>query len=159
REKLLREFELLAVVSLPAGVFKPYAGVKTSVLVFRRSATDGLEGEPATRRVWFYEVRYDGCDPDKIQGGGRPETPAKNDVPGLPAAWAEYKAGRFEKSPGVEASAVLPPGSNEPRCWWAPFQTIAENDFNLAASRYKPRVGEAAPEEDPAKVLREVLDL
>ncbi len=157
REKLLREFELLAAISLPAGVFKPYAGVKTSVLVFRRPAADPAEGESATRRVWFYEVRNDGFDPDKIQGGGRPETPEKNDVPGLLAAWADYKAARFEKPPGVEAGAVLPPGTEEPRCWWARFETIAENDFNLAASRYKPRVGEAVPEEDPAKLIREVL--
>ena len=44
RERLLRECELLAVVSLPAGVFKPYAGVKTSVLVFRRPATGSRRG-------------------------------------------------------------------------------------------------------------------
>jgi type I restriction enzyme M protein len=159
REKLLREFELLAVVSLPAGVFKPYAGVKTSVLVFRRPASGPAEGEPAARRVWFYEVRNDGFDPDKIQGGGRPETPEKNDIPGLLAAWADYKAARFEKPPGVEAGTVLPAGTEEPRCWWARFETIAENDFNLAASRYKPRVGEAVPDEDPAKLIREVLGI
>ncbi len=159
REKLLREFELLAVVSLPAGVFKPYAGVKTSVLVFRRPASDVGDGEPATRRVWFYEVRNDGYDPDKIQGGGRPETPEKNDIPGLLAAWAEYKATRFEKPPGVEAGAVLPAGGEEPRCWWAPFETIAENDFNLAASRYKPRLGEAVPEEDPAELIRQTVQI
>jgi type I restriction enzyme M protein len=157
REKLLREFELLAALSLPAGVFKPYAGVKTSVLVFRRRASDPVDGEPATRRVWFYEVRNDGFDPDKIQGGGRPETPEKNDIPGLLAAWASYKAARFEKPPGVEAGTVLPSGSAEPRCWWTSFETIAENDFNLAASRYKPRVGEAVPDEDPVKLIRELL--
>jgi type I restriction enzyme M protein len=157
REKLLREFELLAAVSLPAGVFKPYAGVKTSVLVFRRPSSGSAEGEPAARRVWFYEVRNDGFDPDKIQGGGRPETPEKNDIPGLLAAWADYKAARFEKPPGVEAGTVLPPGTEEPRCWWARFETVAETDFNLAASRYKPRVGEAVPDEDPTKLIREVL--
>jgi type I restriction enzyme M protein len=70
---------------------------------------------------------------------------------------AEYKTSRFEKPPGVEAGAVLEPGSKEPRCWWAPFETVAENDFNLAASRYKPRVGEEVPEEDPAELIREVL--
>ncbi len=159
REKLLREFEVLAAVSLPGGVFKPYAGVKTSVLVFRRPAADPIDGEPATRRVWFYEVRNDGFDPDKIQGGGRPETPEKNDIPGLLAAWADYKVARFEKPPGVEAGAELPPGTEEPRCWWVRFETIAENDFNLAASGYKPRVGEAVPQEDPAKLVRQVLEI
>ena len=69
REKLLREYELQAVVSLPAGVFKPYAGVKTSVLVFRLPTTETGEGEVATKQVWFYEIRNDGYDPEKIQGG------------------------------------------------------------------------------------------
>jgi type I restriction enzyme M protein len=159
REKLLREFEVQAVVSLPAGVFKPYAGVKTSVLVFRRPANAPEEGRHATRRVWFYEVQNDGFDPDKIQGGGRPETPEKNDIPALMAAWAEYKASRFEKPPGVEAGAVLEPGSEEPRCWWAPFETVAENDFNLAASRYKPRVGGQVSDENPAELIGEVLEI
>ena len=87
REKLLREFEVLAVVSLPAGVFKPYAGVKTSVLVFRRPTTAPDEGTAATGQVWFYEVANDGYDPDKIQQGGRPVTPTENDIPGLLVAW------------------------------------------------------------------------
>ena len=157
REKLLREYELQAVVSLPAGVFKPYAGVKTSVLVFRRPATEPGEGEAATQQVWFYEIRNDGYDPEKIQGGGRPETPDDNDIPDLLAAWAAYKASRFEKPPGAEAGAVLEPGSDEPHCWWAAFETIEENDYNLAASRYKPRVAEPVPDEDPAELIREVL--
>ncbi len=159
RENLLREFEVLAVVSLPAGVFKPYAGVKTSVLVFRRLANAAEEGRPATQRVWFYEVQNDGFDPDKIQGGGRPETPEQNDIPALMAAWGEYKASRFEKPPGVEAGTVLEPGSEEPRCWWALFETVAENDFNLAASRYKPRMGEQLSDEDPAELIRDVLKI
>ena len=157
REKMLRENEFQAVVSLPAGVFKPYAGVKTSVLVFRRSATEPREGEAATKQVWFYEIRNDGYDPDKIQGGGRPETPEKNEIPGLLAAWNDYKASRFKNPPGAEANALLDPGSDEPRCWWAPFETIADNDYNLAASRYKPHVAEPVPDEDPADLIREVL--
>jgi len=157
REKHLREFELLAVVSLPAGVFKPYAGVKTSVLVFRRPAAEPAKGKTATKRVWFCEVRNDGYDPDKIQGGGRPETPERNDIPALLAAWAEYRASKFQKPPGAEAGALLEAGSPEPRSWWAPFDTVAENDFNLAASRYRPRVAEKASDEDPAKIIREVL--
>jgi type I restriction enzyme M protein len=159
REKLLREFEVLAVVSLPAGVFKPYAGVKTSVLVFRRPAVAAEGSKPATNRVWFYEVQNDGYDPDKIQGGGRPETPEENNIPALLAAWAEYKASRFAKPPGVEAGALLEPGSKPPRAWWAPFGLIAEAEFNLAASRYKPRVGEKVPEEDPKELIQEVLTL
>ena len=157
REKLLREYELQAVVSLPAGVFKPYAGVKTSVLVFRCPVGKPGEGEAATKQVWFYEIRNDGYDPNKIQGGARPETPDRNDIPGLLTAWADYKTSRFRKLPGAEAGAVLEAGSEEPNCWWAPLEMIAENDYNLAASRYKPRVAEPVPDEDPAELIREVL--
>ena len=157
RQKLLQEYELQAVVSLPAGVFKPYAGVKTSVLVFRRPATEPGESDAATKQVWFYEIRNDGYDPDKIQGGGRPETPEKNDIVDLLATWANYKASRFQKPPGFEASSVLDSDSDEPHCWWAPFETIAQNDYNLAASRYKPRIAEDVPDEDPAELIQDVL--
>ena len=116
REKLIREHELQAVVSLPAGVFKPYAGVKTSVLVFRRPVNEPEKGEAATKQVWFYEIRNDGYDPRKIQGGGRPETPEENDVPGLLATWTDYKSSRFRTAPGVKAGVVLDAGSDEPRC-------------------------------------------
>jgi type I restriction enzyme M protein len=152
RRKLLQDYELLAVISLPAGVFKPYAGVKTAVLVFRKPTTDAKAGH-----VWFYEVRNDGYDPDKIVGGGRPETPEKNDIPALLQRWKSYKASGFKNPPGVEAGTLLPSGSEEPRCWWASFEAIADNGYNLAAGRYKPQVAEPAPEEDPAELIREVL--
>ena len=157
REKLLREFEVQAVVSLPAGVFKPYAGVKTSVLVFRRPVNEAEEPDATTRHVWFYEIRNDGYDTDKIQGGGRPETPDRNDIPRLLKAWGEYRASRFKMPVGTEANSILAPGTKEPSCWWAGFATVAERDFNLAASRYKPRVGKVVPSEDPAQLIREII--
>jgi type I restriction enzyme M protein len=158
REKLLRENELLAVVSLPAGVFKPYSGVKTSVLVFRKPKDLPKKGKHATQRVWFYEVRNDGYDPDKVQGGGRPETPELNDIPGLLRAWAEYKKSRFKDAPGVETGkAALPPAAEEPRSWWASFELVQGSDFNLTAGRYKPTIVERASDEDPAELIREVL--
>jgi type I restriction enzyme M protein len=159
RRKLVENFDLLAVVSLPAGVFKPYAGVKTGVLVFRRPAS-GAKKDKKTKdkeKVWFYEVRADGFDPDKISGGGRPETPERNDIPDLLEKWKSYKESRFSNPPGVEAGTLLPPGSDEPRCWWASIKTVAENDYNLAAGRYKPQIAEKAPDEDPAELIRETL--
>ena len=52
---------------------------------------------------------------------------------------------------------MLEAGSDEPRCWWAPFDAIADNDYNLAASRSQPRVAEDPPDADPAELIREVL--
>lgn len=154
RRKLIADYELLAVVSLPAGVFKPYAGVKTAVLIFRKpTSTDAKKVE----KTWFYEVRADGYDPDKIVGGGRPETPERNDIPDLLKQWSTYKKSGFKKVPGIEAGTLMESGSEEPRCWWALVKTIAENGYNLAAGRYKPQIAEKAPEEDPAELIGEVL--
>ena len=157
RQKLVQDFEILAVVSLPAGVFKPYAGVKTSVLIFRKPVSASQKGKAATQKVWFYEVKNDGFDPDKIQGGVRPETPEKNDIPGLLAAWNQYKKSDFRVPPGEEANKLLPPGSEEPKSWWATHDTVEAGDFNLTASRYKPQIGETVPDEDPAELIRETL--
>ena len=159
RQKLVQDFEILAVVSLPAGVFKPYAGVKTSVLIFRKPVSAPKNGKAATEKIWFYDVKNDGFDPDKIQGGVRPETPEKNDIPGLLTAWTEYKKSHFKSPPGTEGNAILEPGSKEPKCWWVSNDTIEAGDFNLTASRYKPQIGEEVPDEDPADLIREVMEI
>jgi len=162
RRKLVEDYELLAVISLPAGVFKPYAGVKTGILIFRRPVEIGKaengkrKAEKKNgRKVWFYEIKNDGYDPDKITGGGRPETPEKNELPEMLRQWKAYKDSGFKTPPGTEAGALLPPGTEEAKCWWAKVSTIAENDYNLAAGRYKPQVGEKLPEEDPNELICE----
>ena len=156
RKKLLMEFDLMAVISLPAGVFKPYSGVKTGVLVFRKPVSGSSK---RIEKVWFYEITNDGYDPEKISGGGRIETPEKNDIPDLLNQWKSYKDSRFETPPGVEANSLIPLGSSEPRYWWAKKEVIAENGFNLAASRYKPQIVQEVTEEDPVTLIREVLAL
>ena len=157
RKKLVEDFALLAVVSLPAGVFRPYAGVKTSVLVFRK--THNGSNKEKVEKVWFYEVRNDGYDPDKISDGGRVETPDRNEIPDLLARWQEYKASNFANPPGVEANSILEPDNDIPRCWWVDVRTLAANDFYLSAGRYKPRVADPIPNEDPSDLLREILDI
>jgi type I restriction enzyme M protein len=154
RKKLVQDFDLLAVVSLPAGVFKPYSGVKTGVLVFRRP----VEKKKFNKKdkVWFYEVRNDGYDPDRISQGGRPETPERNDIPDLLREWAIYKTSGFKKPPGVEAGSLLKPGTSEPLCWWASLERLADNDYSLATGSYKPSVGGTSPTADPVQLIREV---
>lgn len=78
RRYLMDKRNLVAVVSLPSGVFQPYAGVKTSVLFFNN---DGKK----TEKVWFYDVRYDGLE---LKTQRRP-TPDKNDLPDLLTKWKD----------------------------------------------------------------------
>ena len=157
RRKLVEEFNLLAVVSLPAGVFKPYSGVKTGILLFRRPERSVTQKAKLSEKVWFFEVRSDGYDPDKIVGGGRPETPERNDIPELLRSWHAYKAAKFNEPPGVKGGALLPVGTEEPRCWWTTTKIIAESGYNLAAGRYKPQVAETPPASDPAELVRQTL--
>ncbi len=159
RRKLIDDYDLLAVVSLPAGVFKPYAGVKTAILVFQRPTSGAKKDKKARHKgkVWFYEVRADGFDPDKISGGGRPETPEKNNIPDLLVQWGDYKKSGYKKPPGVEGGTLLEAGSEEPRCWWTTMKTVVENDYNLAAGRYKPQISQEVPDDDPAELIRETL--
>ncbi|MGO9146442.1 MAG: N-6 DNA methylase [Desulfomonilia bacterium] len=159
RRKLVEDYDLLAVVSLPAGVFKPYAGVKTGIVMFQRPASDTKKNmkDKHKEKVWFYEVRADGFDPDKIQGGGRPETPERNDIPDLLYQWAGYKKSGYKDIPGVEGGALLPSGSDETRCWWATIKSIVEHDYNLASGRYKPQIAEKPPEDNPVELIRETL--
>jgi type I restriction enzyme M protein len=80
REMLLTECDLQAVVSLPSGVFKPYSGVGTAVLVFQK-------GGP-TESVWFYDLQADGFSLDDKR------VPIDaNDIPDLLAKWPERQDG------------------------------------------------------------------
>jgi type I restriction enzyme M protein len=154
RKKLVNDFDLLAVVSLPAGVFKPYAGVKTGVLVFRKPLSDTAK---RTDKVWFYEIRNDGFDPDKVSGGGRVETPDRSDIPDLLVQWKAYKASGFTEPPGLKANTLLEHGSEEPTCWWTTRDKLADSGFNLGAGQGKPRVAEKASDADPRELVGEVL--
>jgi len=77
RRQLLFEHNLQAVISLPAGAFQPYSGVKTSILVFQKAEEEPqLRETPYTNQVWFYEVQADGY---KLDAKRRPQ-PENNDL-------------------------------------------------------------------------------
>ena len=83
RPELLTEHAVEAVISLPAGVFQPYTGVKTSILVFRketpRDSKSGVKfvGVPRTQTVWFYEINEDGFSLDAKRN---PKVGKNNDI-------------------------------------------------------------------------------
>ena len=161
RMKLIEDFNLLAVISLPAGVFKPYAGVKTGILVFQRPL-ENKELDKKTRqkqKVWFYDISNDGYDPDKISGGGRPETPGLNDIPIVLEKWSDYKKSGYIKPPGVEGGSLLPAGNDVPKCWWTSIKSLEENEYNLAAGSYMPQVAAKVPDDDPQELIRKALEI
>jgi type I restriction enzyme M protein len=75
RRKLIEENRLDAVVSMPGGVFKPYSGVSTAVLLFTKGA--------ATDRIWFYDMEHDGFSLDDK----RSPQPEESDIPDITECW------------------------------------------------------------------------
>ena len=121
---LLTECDLQAVVNLPSGVFKPYSGVGTAALIFEKPAAAARE--LATQSVWFYDLTADGFSLDDKR------TPIEaNDIPDVLAKW-----------PGREEG---------PNSYRVPIEKIRENDWSLAAGRYKPVTTEAVNHDAPRK--------
>ena len=77
RKLILHDNEVRGIVSIPAGVFKPYSGVKTSIIFLRKGGK--------TEKVWFYELTGDGYSLDDK----RTEQPEKNDIPDLLKKWKD----------------------------------------------------------------------
>jgi type I restriction enzyme M protein len=140
RRILMQNNRVEAVLSFPGGVFQPYSGVKTSVLVFAKGGR--------TDRVMFLHADNDGFKLDANH-----EQPIEaDDFPGLIAAfksrdplWEEWQA-RDKDVPWRE------------KWWFAEAASIECEDWNLSASRYRPESREAAEHRDPRELLAELRD-
>lgn len=84
RKKLIEENRLEAVISMPGGVFRPYASVSTAVLIFTRGGT--------TDRIWFYDMEHDGYSLDDKR-----QKVAENDIPDLMDCWNHRRDGKFQQ--------------------------------------------------------------
>ena len=138
RRQLLEGFRVEAVLSLPGGVFQPYAGVKTSVLVFGRGG--------ATDRVLFLHADADGykLDAQHDQPIEADDLPALVDAfRGREALWRQWQA----RDVSAEWTA---------KWWFADMATIRAQEFGLSAGRYRPMTQVAAEHRDPIELLEEL---
>lgn len=140
RKYILNKTELQAVVSLPQGVFNPYAGVKTSFLIFKKRKSSA-HSEASREGVWFYEVENDG-----YSKSAQRKPIDKNDLPHLLERWHQVKEKGASQS---EASA---------KDWTAERKVIEENDYILSASAYKPGIGGGGEEHRSPKEILEELE-
>ncbi|MCK5320570.1 SAM-dependent DNA methyltransferase [Candidatus Parcubacteria bacterium] len=133
REMLLNDCELQGIISLPSGVFKPYAGVSTAILIFVKG------GE--TERVWFYDMQSDGFTLDdkrtKINGGG--------DLPDIVKKW---KARKEQKKNDLKS-----------KFFYVDKKDIEEADFDLSINRYKEVEYEEVKYEDSRVILSKIEKL
>ncbi len=129
RQMLLNECELQAVISMPSGVFKPYAGVSTAILIFVKG------GE--TERVWFYDMKSDGFTLDDK----RTKT-STNDIPDIVNKWKHRKE---------ISNDTLTLNS-----FWVDKKEIELNKFDLSLNRYKKNEYEQIEYEDPQLILKNI---
>ena len=134
RKALVEDNRLEAVISMPSGVFKPYAGVSTAVLVFTKT------GHGGTDQVWFYDMKADGFSLDDKR------TPVSdNDIPDIVA--------RFRNREQEETRARTEPS------FLVPKEEIAQNGYDLSINKYKQV--EYTPVEYPptAEILQDLRSL
>lgn len=112
RKEIVENQQLRAVISMPSGVFKPYAGVSTAVLIFNKTNCGG------TDKVWFYDMKADGFSLDDKRS-----PIADNDIPDVVA--------RFKN---LEAEAAR---SRKEQSFFVPVQDIIDNDYDLSINKYK----------------------
>ena len=155
RRLLVEENKLDAVIKLPSGVFRPYAGVSTAILVFTRTGVGG------TDQVWFYDVRADGWSLDDKRQPLLPDeklgpTPAalseadaaKNDLPDLVQRWAERA-----RSSENWAERTRP---RTAQSFCVPKADIAAAGYDLSLNRYREVEHEEVAHESPAVILADL---
>ena len=132
RTILVEEQKLDAVISMPSGVFKPYAGVSTAILLFTKTNSGG------TDHVWFYDMQEDGYSLDDK----RTPQPEKSDLGDILARWQNREKERTRAR--TDQSFLVPKAE------------IAGNGYDLSINRYKELEYEAV-EYDPPMVIMERL--
>jgi type I restriction enzyme M protein len=129
---LIEKAELKAMIAMPSGVFKPYAGVSTAILIFTKG------GE--TNRVWFYDMQADGYTLDDKRN--------KIDASDLPDIVAQFKARNKQKENDREA-----------KYFFIPKAEIIENDYDLSISKYKEEVYEEVVYEESSVIIEKLKAL
>jgi type I restriction enzyme M protein len=138
RRQLIESNRVEAVLSLPGGVFQPYSGVKTSVLLFRKGGR--------TDKVLFLHADDDGYKLDANH-----DTSVEADD--LPALIEAYKT-REERWEEWQCRAAETDFCE--KWWFADAATLRANDFNLSAGRYRPMTQAAVEHRDPREILDEL---
>ena len=131
RQTLVETHKLDGVISMPSGVFKPYAGVSTAILLFTKTGAGG------TSDVWFYDMKADGFSLDDKR-----QEIKDNDIPDILATWKT----RHDDGRGAAAFTV-------------PKEEIAENGYDLSINRYKKVEYEALEHRAPQELIAELREL
>ena len=131
RKEILDHNKLEAVISMPSGVFKPYAGVSTAILIFTKTGSGG------TDKVWFYDMKADGYSLDDKR-----QEVAECDIPDIIERFhhleQEQDRARTEQS------------------FFVPIEEIVSNNYDLSINKYKEVIYEKVEYEPTEVILKKI---
>ena len=143
RKTLIEEHKLEGIVSLPSGVFKPYAGVSTAILFFTKTNSGG------TDKVWFYDMQADGFSLDDKRTAlvkeGETAAHKLNNIPDVLYRWQNKNKEATRKR--TEQS------------FFVPKKELVDNDYDLSINRYKEVVYEEVEYDEPKVILKRIKAL
>lgn len=134
RQELVDNNKLQAVISMPSGVFKPYAGVSTAILFFTKTGAGG------TDKVWFYDMKADGLSLDDKR-----QAVEANDIPDI--------ISRYENLPAEENR------QRTEQSFMVPVEEIRDNGYDLSINKYKEIVYEKVEYEPTSVILGKINTL
>lgn len=147
RRALIEQNQLEGIVSLPSGVFKPYAGVSTAILIFTKGGS--------TERVWFYGLQADGYSLDdkrtELKGEGN------NDLPDAINQWQKYR--KLVESNASAQNIHKAFADNTKKAFVVDVKEVIENKFDLSINRYKEVVYKQETYDDPKVILQKLKSL
>ena len=151
RKELVDGNRLEAVISMPSGVFKPYAGVSTGILIFTKT------GHGGTDKVWFYDMTADGLSLDDKR------TPtAENDIPDIIARFHSIQSLPLEGKVAAQPTDEVYNEEANPRTaksFFVPKAEIVENGYDLSINKYKKTEYKAVEYAPTAQILAELQEL
>lgn len=136
RKEIIENHKLEAIISMPSGVFKPYAGVSTAIMIFTKT------GQGGTDNVWFYDMTADGFSLDDQR-----QPVKENDIPDIIERFNNRDSKEEQNSARTEKS------------FFVPKEEIVENDYDLSINKYKEIVIEKKEYEHPKVILKRVMDM
>jgi type I restriction enzyme M protein len=134
RKELVENHKLDGVISMPSGVFKPYAGVSTAVLIFTKTGAGG------TDFVWFYDMEADGLSLDDKR-----QPVERNDIPDLIQRWKK-------RNPETDTD-------RSQKAFFVAKEAIAAQGYDLSINRYKEVAYDEVAYEPPKEILQKLRSL
>ena len=136
RKEILEKHKLEAVISMPGGVFKPYAGVQTAIVIFTKT------GQGGTDKVWFYDMTADGFSLDDHR-----QAIEENDIPDIIKRFNNRNSEEEQNRSRIDKS------------FFVPLEEIKNNDYDLSINKYKEIIVEKRVYDKPQDILSRIISM